>query len=194
MRQKELVDLVKEEKTIGEELEGCGRTLENIGTLAIKIQAFTRAVKMQQDDSPEAQRLAKQAEAFNRTISKLSAQRSKLKSEENEELIRAKLGSRPKYMENTDTPVPETDEDFFSASTRRINAVLMNAMDAFEAVKRQNIYIDRTGERLRNGFSKVELIRSLIEKIDRRYVSDNVLFTLGIAFIVLVFILFRFFF
>jgi hypothetical protein len=193
MQHKELTDLLEEERIIKEELVGCGETLENIGTLAIKIQAFTRAVKMLQDGDTEVLRLQRQAEAFNKSIAKLSAQRTKQKSEENEELARAKLSPKPKYMENTDTPVQD-DDDFFSTSTQRINSVLLNAMDAFEAVRRQSVYIDRTGERIKNGLSKIGLSRDFIEKIDRRHVSDNVLFIIGIVAVILIFILLRFFF
>lgn len=109
-------------------------------------------------------------------------------------MIRSKIGVNKEYLENSSVPQPMADDDFFSSSTQRINGVLMNAMDAFETVKRQNVYINRTSQRIRMGLSRIGLSKQLIDQIDRRYLSDRMIFMGGIILLVFMFVLLRFFF
>ncbi|KMV65884.1 hypothetical protein M970_071600 [Encephalitozoon cuniculi EcunIII-L] len=193
MAEKDIPSLIEEENGIKEDLKICEETLENIGALAIRIQSFSRSVSSLGPGSPEAERLSRQADLFNKAVLRLGSQRSKKRNEKKEEMIRSRVGVEEGYMENTSTPQPVTDDDFFSSSTKRINDVLMNAMDAFETVKRQNVYISRTNERIRAGLNRIGLSKQLIDQIDRRYLSDRVLFMGGVVLLVVVFFLLRFF-
>ncbi|UYI27323.1 hypothetical protein J0A71_05g11860 [Encephalitozoon cuniculi] len=193
MAEKDIPSLIEEENGIKEDLRICEETLENIGALAIRIQSFSRSVSSLGPGSPEAERLSRQADLFNKAVLRLGSQRSKKRNEKKEEMIRSRVGVEEGYMENTSTPQPVTDDDFFSSSTKRINDVLMNAMDAFETVKRQNVYISRTNERIRAGLNRIGLSKQLIDQIDRRYLSDRVLFMGGVVLLVVVFFLLRFF-
>lgn len=185
--------MIEEEKAIKDELKSCEETLENIGALAIRIQSFSRSVAGLGVESPEAERLSQQADLFNKAVLKLGNRRSKKRGEEEGEMARSKVSVRKEYMENTDVPHTATDDDFFSSSTKRINDVLMNAMDAFETVKRQNVYINRTSERIKAGLSRIGLSKQLIDQIDKRYLSDRMLFMGGIVLLVMLFFLLRFF-
>ncbi|CAD25693.1 BOS1-LIKE VESICULAR TRANSPORT PROTEIN [Encephalitozoon cuniculi GB-M1] len=193
MAEKDIPSLIEEENGIKEDLKICEETLENIGALAIRIQSFSRSVSSLGPGNPEAERLSRQADLFNKAVLRLGSQRSKKRNEKKEEMIRSRVGVEEGYMENTGTPQPVTDDDFFSSSTKRINDVLMNAMDAFETVKRQNVYISRTNERIRAGLNRIGLSKQLIDQIDRRYLSDRVLFMGGVVLLVVVFFLLRFF-
>lgn len=190
---KEIADLAKEEREIEKDLRRCEETLENIGSLAIRVQSFARAVSALDVDDPDAERLSRQADLFNKAVLRLGSQRSRMRSEEREEMIKSRINVENEYLENTSTPHPVNDDDFFSSSTQRINSVLMNAMDAFETVKRQGVYIDRTGERIRTGLSRIGLSKELIDQIDRRYMSDKAIFMGAIAAVVFLFFVLRFF-
>lgn len=193
MAGKEISSLVEEEKAIERELEECEKTLENIGSLAIRIQTFARDVRGLDPDDPEAERLDKQADVFSKAVLRLGSQRSRHKKEEQDEMRRSNIDFRREYMENTSMPQRATDEDFFSSSTQRINDVLMNAMDAFDTVRRQNVYINRTSERIRTGLRRIGLSKQLVDQIDRRYLSDRMVFIAGVVLTVLLFLLLRFF-
>lgn len=190
----EVLALIDEENAIREELKNCEQKLENIGSLAIRVQVFTRSVASLSEEDTETERLSKQADLFNKAILRLGNQRSKQRNEEKKEMERSKIDVQEDYLENSCTPQPTTDEDFFSSSTQRINNVLMNAMDAFDTVRRQNVYIDRTSERIRIGLSRIGISKQLIDQIDRRYLSDRVIFMGGVVLLILLFILVRFFF
>lgn len=191
---KDILVLIEEEKAIESDLRDCEETLENVGALAIRIQMFTRAISALDSSDPEVERLLGQADVFNKAVIRLGGRRTKQKNEIREEMIRSKINVQEEYVENTHVPQQVSDEDFFSSSTKRINDVLMNAMDAFETVKRQNVYITRTSERIRAGLSRIGLSKQLIDQIDKRYLSDRVLFMSGIGLLVVLFILIRFFF
>lgn len=193
MAEKDVPSLIEEENAIKKELEVCEKDLENIGALAIRIQSFSRSVSSLDPEEPEAERLSKQADLFSKSILRLGSRRSKKRSEMREEMTKSKATTEKEYMENTNIPQPVSDDDFFSSSTKRINDVLMNAMDAFETVKRQNVYINRTSERIRAGLSRIGLSKQLIDQIDKRYLSDRVLFMGGIVLLVIMFFLLRFF-
>ncbi|AFN83405.1 putative vesicular transport protein [Encephalitozoon romaleae SJ-2008] len=193
MAEKDVPSLIEEENAIRKELKVCEEDLENIGALAIRIQSFSRSVSNLDPSEPEAERLSKQADLFSKSILRLGNQRSKKRSEMREEMTKSKANTEKEYMENTNIPQPISDDDFFSSSTKRINDVLMNAMDAFETVKRQNVYINRTSERIRASLSQIGLSKQLIDQIDKRYLSDRVLFMGGIVLLVIMFFLLRFF-
>ncbi|WEL39106.1 hypothetical protein PFJ87_07g01880 [Encephalitozoon hellem] len=193
MAEKDIQSLIEEEKAIRRDLEVCEETLENIGALAIRIQSFSRSVSCLDPEDPETEMLSKQADLFNKSISRLGSRRSKRRNAIREEMVKSKASTEKEYMENTSMPQPISDDDFFSSSTKRINDVLMNAMDAFETVKRQNVYINRTSERIRAGLSRIGLSKQLIDQIDKRYLSDRVLFMGGIVLLVIMFFLLRFF-
>ncbi|ADM11918.1 putative vesicular transport protein [Encephalitozoon intestinalis ATCC 50506] len=193
MLEEDIIALIEEEKAIEEDLKACEESLENIGALAIRIQSFSRSVSSLETNNPEVERLSKQADLFNKSILRLGSQRSKKRNEEKEEMARSNINVDREYMENTSVPQPVSDDDFFSSSTKRINDVLMNAMDAFETVKRQNIYINRTSERIKTALERIGLSKQLVDQIDKRYLSDRVLFMGGIVLLVIMFFLLRFF-
>ena len=194
MGERDIQSLIEEEMAIKEDMRVCEETLENIGALAIRVQSFSRSVAhLDAVGDPETERLLQQADLFNKAVVRLGSRRSKKRGEKEQEMARSKISPRREYMENTDVPQVVTDDDFFSSSTKRINDVLMNAMDAFETVKRQNVYINRTSERIKAGLSRIGLSKQLIDQIDKRYLSDRVLFMGGIMLLVMLFFILRFF-
>ncbi|KAH9411062.1 hypothetical protein HK407_08g13360 [Ordospora pajunii] len=195
MVEHDISKLIEEANAIESDLKDCESTFENIGGLAIRVQSFSRAVHGLEHETSQTRYLRKQADMFNKRLVKLGSLRTKQKDEMNEELMHAKIKPEKEYMESTEGLPQEmaTDSDFFSSSTKRINDVLMNAMDAFETVKRQNVYISRTNDRIKIGLSRLGLSKQIIDEIDKRYLSDKFLFMGGIVLCVILFFLLRMF-
>ncbi|KAM0672232.1 hypothetical protein CWI42_081590 [Ordospora colligata] len=195
MTEHDISKLIEEASVIEKDLKNCESNFENIGGLAIRVQSFSRTVHGLNHETSETRYLYKQADAFNKRLVKLGSLRTKQKDEANEELMHANIKPEKQYMESSEGLAQEmvSDSDFFSSSTKRINDVLMNAMDAFETVKRQNVYINRTNDRIKTGLSRLGLSKQMIDEIDRRYLSDKFLFMGGIVLCVILFFLLRMF-
>lgn len=177
------------------DLKKAEENLDDLGSLAIRIQAIIKRIEQLDHQDEEYDTLNEKAVFFNKEIIRLSNLRMQRRRELNEEMERSNLKPPGDFNEFSETePKPLSDADFFIQKTQRVNKILVNAIDVFESVKRQGKYIDRTNSKIKSGLRKIGLSRELVEEIDRRYLADNRIFISGFVIILIIFILLRFFF
>ncbi|KAF9764017.1 putative Golgi SNAP receptor complex member 2 [Nosema granulosis] len=194
------MDIFKEQikldcEQIEADLKNAEENLEDIGSLAIKIQSFIKRVEQLDPNDEDYEFFNQRAVFFNKEIIRLSNLRMHRRRELDEEMKRSNLKPPEDFTEFSETPqAPLSDSDFFIQKTQRVNKILTNAIDVFESVKRQGKYIDRTNSKIKSGLRKIGLSRELVDEIDRRYLADNRIFITGFVIILIVFVLLRFFF
>ncbi|KAK6090335.1 hypothetical protein P3W45_000692 [Vairimorpha bombi] len=185
----DISNLKKEASEIDKEIKKSEKNLENIGTLAIRIQKFVKLVEYLEEINDEIKELKIMAEYFNKKIIQLSNLRVKKRQEDNQEMIRSRLTPDAPYTECT-----TDDKDFFIEKTHRVNNILTNAIDVLESVKKQGKYIERTSSRIKGGLLKLGMSKELVNEIDRRYLADNRIFVTGFVILLVFFFLLRFWF
>ncbi|EEQ81532.1 hypothetical protein NCER_102002 [Vairimorpha ceranae BRL01] len=177
-----LNNLHKEADEIEAELIKSENTLENIGTLAIKIQKFIKMVGYLDDAN-----LKLKAKNFNDRIVRLSNLRLAKRKQEDEEMIKCKLTPEEPFTECT-------SETYYTEKTQRVNHILTDAMNILDTIQKQGRYIERANSRLKDGLIKLGFSRNLVEEIDRRYLADNRIFVTGFVCVILLFLILRFWF
>ncbi|WUR03232.1 uncharacterized protein VNE69_04060 [Vairimorpha necatrix] len=174
--------LQKESEEIEAELLKSEESLQNIGTLAIRIQKFVKLVSYIQDTE-----LKLKAEDFNHRIIKLSNKRLMRRKEEDEEMIKSKL--------KPDEPFTECTQDtYYNEKTQRVNNIITDAVNILDTIQKQGRYIERTNSRLKGGLIKLGLSKELVNEIDRRYLADNKIFVTGLVIVIFIFFILRFWF
>ncbi|KAF7682927.1 hypothetical protein TCON_1864 [Astathelohania contejeani] len=201
MFNKIIESLNQQAEKIEEELEKCREDYDKIGNLSILLTKFGRMLKKNElmfntEERRKQYRIYKhQLNNFNSILREINNARLEKKKVEDEELRTCNLPTAPlTYEENINTLEEHNDTDFIQNSTHRINRYLISAIDSLENLRKQGSYLDNTRNKIKDGLTNIGIGSDVVDKISDRYLNDYYFFMAGVAFVVLIFLLLRFFF
>eukprot|EP00866_Antonospora_locustae_P001769 jgi/Antlo1/1769/2349 len=167
----------------------------SIGTLSILITSYSTLLShhrriLEEMAECEYKKHMDYLSRYKRQLNEISIDRQKKILEERDELMRSGLGGVA-YAENANTQKVE-DEDIMSTNTRRLNNYLMSAIDSLDSIKQQGKVLEGIREKIVAGAKRMGVNDTLVDNISNRYSNDKIIFTGGLALVIIVFFVLRF--
>ena len=194
---KSVEELERRAEEIERELKLCESDSRRAGALTVKVQSFHNALRKENPSDPKVKRLQTRSKYFITQARLLSEQAAKeqenIDSEMTASRIRPQRSGEIEY-DSQGGMSTQSDSEFFSEQSTRMDSFISTTMDSIESLKRQGLVINRINDRLRDGLSRIGMSAELIESVEARFGRDRgifyILFTGLVLFIVLLFIMF----
>lgn len=185
-RVRELENMANE---IEEELESCKRNIRRLGGVTIKIQSFSNILRKMNASDSAVKQLQIKRNYFAGQLRALSDIQAREREAEEQEMSVSNIHIRKmNEVQDASSGAALQGDGFYEEQSNKLDDFILSAMDSFDAVKRQGVYIRRAHERLKTGMLRLGLSSEMIDIIERRVGQDRLIFIV-LFIVVVIFIL-----
>lgn len=178
---------------IEQEIQRCEKDLRRVGSLVIKTHSLSNMLAKEDPELKEIKILKIKTNAFKSKVKELSERRAKEKQDLENEMEDSKIRVK-RITEVSGDDLEHRESSFFSTQSSRLDDFISNSMDSLESLRRQNVFIDRINNNLREGAIRLGMSGSLLANIESRFAGDKSLFIILLLVFIFVVVILRFIF
>ncbi len=173
-------------------MEYCQTNLNMLGTVNIKIRSLNNLYKSIECSESDARIFMERMRQIEYKYRELMKMKQVEKKNMERELSEANLTTN--RLDEHYIYDKEENDEFFEQQNNKMNSILNKGIDSIQSLRRQDLYIDRISNRLKQGLIRLGVADDYIKDIESKSFGDKTLFIFLFILLILFIFLLRYLF